>query len=474
VAGLAEALQDTDDMLAYFDLPIGWLDLFKRTAKETSADDGFGLAAQLAYYFFLALFPALIFLLALASVTASGDLINRVIGMVSGVLPPDVINIVRDQLTAIVKHNSGGLLTFGAVTALWSSSAALVSLISALNRAYDVEDARPWWKQRGIAILLTIGVAIFVLISIALVVAGPELADALARRVGLGPAFELTWKILQWPVVFILIASALALVYYFAPDVEQDFVWITPGSFIATLLWMAGSLGFRIYVVNFGSYNETYGAIGAVMVLLLWLYMSGLAMVVGAEMNAEIEHASPHGKAPGEKVPGRKRLWGARAARAFREHPPQPASTSRAPAPSVAARQAERSNVMSDQTSSIVELIKTAVRDIEGLVRSEIALAKAELRDEGRRLGRGVGMLAGAAVAAILGVIFGLSALAWGVAVAFNWPVWIGFAIVMVLMLVIAGVLALAGRRAFAAHRHFPRTVATMEENTQWIRSRTS
>jgi membrane protein len=117
----------------------------------------------------------------------------------------------------------------------------------------------------------------------------------------------------------VLVATAIGFIYYFAPDVEQDFVWITPGSLVATALWLVGSLAFRFYVVNFGSYNETYGAIGGVMVLMLWLYLSGLVIVVGAEMNAEIEHASPHGKAAGEKVAGERKTIGPRAARQFRE-----------------------------------------------------------------------------------------------------------------------------------------------------------
>jgi membrane protein len=302
-------------MLARLQLPIGWRDLLKRTVRETSADNGLGLAAQLAYYFFLALFPALLFLIALASVFASTSLVGRVMDVLGGAVPPDVVNIIRDQLLEIIRRDSSGLLTFGAAAALWSSSAAMVALIDALNRAYDVEEGRPWWRQRLTAIVLTVGTAAFILVSITLVVLGPELAGFVARRVGLGSAFQWTWTIVQWPLVFALVATAFALIYYFAPDVEQDFIWITPGSLLATMLWIAGSLGFRIYVVNFGSYNETYGAVGSVMVLLLWLYISGLVIVAGAELNAEIEHASPFGKAEGEKVPGRKKVIGPRAAR---------------------------------------------------------------------------------------------------------------------------------------------------------------
>jgi membrane protein len=123
----------------------------------------------------------------------------------------------------------------------------------------------------------------------------------------LGAAFEWTWKIVQWPVLFALASLGIALIYYFAPDVEQEWIWLTPGSIFATTLWLAASLGFKYYVANWGNYTESYGLIGAVMVLLSWFYISGLVILVGAEMNAEIEHASPRGKDPGEKVAGQKR-----------------------------------------------------------------------------------------------------------------------------------------------------------------------
>ena len=315
-------------MLAYFDSPLRSGELIRRTLRETQADNGLGLAAQLAYYFFLALFPALLFLIALASFLPAGDLIGRVVASLRGVAPPDVLDIIRSQLEQITSSRSGGILTFGIGAALWSSSAAMVAIIDALNRAYDVEDGRPWWRQRLLAILLTVGVALFILVSFGLVVAGPQLAEYLASQMGLGAAFEWAWKILQWPVVFALIVTGVGLIYYVAPDVDQDYVWITPGALLATLLWLLGSLAFRFYVMNFGSYNETYGAIGGVMVLLTWLYMTGLAIIVGAEMNAEIEHASPHGKQPGEKRPGQRKAIGPRAARRYKEpqiagEPPQ-------------------------------------------------------------------------------------------------------------------------------------------------------
>jgi membrane protein len=331
-------------VLAHFDVPISYGELFKRTFKEMQEDDALGLAAQLAYYFFLALFPTLLFLIALAGFLPAEDLVGRVVSMLQGVAPQQVISIIRDQLTKIAEGDQAGLLSFGVVAALWSSSAAMVAIISALNRAYDVEEARPWWKQRLMAIVLTIGVSVFLLAATTLVVAGPELADFVTSRLGMSAAVEWTWKILQWPLVFLLVTTAIGFIYYFAPDVDQDWVWITPGSLLATVLWLIGSLGFRAYVVNFGSYNETYGAIGGVIVLMLWLYLSGLVIIIGAEMNSEIEHASPHGKDVGEKTPGQRRSIGPRAERQHRErvergevpeHAPPPRAARRWTAPAV-------------------------------------------------------------------------------------------------------------------------------------------
>jgi membrane protein len=306
-------------VLSYFQVPLTWTELLKRTARETQNDNGLGLAAELAYYFFLALFPALLFVLALASFLPVADLPDRLAERLASVAPPEVTTIIRDQLAQLVQSRHGGLLTFGFIAALWSSSAGLVALIGALDRVYDVEDSRAWWKQRLTAILLTLGLAAFIIASATLVLAGPELARLVADRVGLGTAFEWTWRVLQWPLVFGLVASGIGLVYYFAPDVEQDFVWLTPGSVTATLLWLAASLAFRLYVVNFGTYNQTYGAIGAVIVLLVWLYLSALAVIVGGELNAEIEHASAHSLAAGPVLSGRRRIVGGRAAREFQQ-----------------------------------------------------------------------------------------------------------------------------------------------------------
>lgn len=310
-------------MLGSFDLPIPWPELIRRTVKDAGADNVLGLAAQLAYYFLLALVPALVFVVALTSFFPP-ETIDRMMQAAAAVVPADMMILVREQLDSLRGGDHAGLLGFGLLMALWSSSAALVAVTDALNRAYDIEEARPWWRVRLTAMGLTIGLALFVLTAFALVVAGPELAESVAARVGLGEAFTVTWKVLQWPVVFLLVAIAIALVNYFAPDAEQDWVWITPGAVLATLLWLLASLAFRFYVTNFGDYNATYGSLGGVIVLMLWFYISGLAILVGAELNAEIEHASPYGKDPGEKVPGEKKKLGRRAMRAWEERQRRP------------------------------------------------------------------------------------------------------------------------------------------------------
>ena len=307
-------------MLANLRVPLSWTDLLKRAAKEAWDDDILNLAAQQAYYFFFALFPALLFAIAVASFFPLQNLIDETVAMLSRFAPAEVTKIFTDAMRQLSQQNSGGILTFAFFVTIWSSSGAMVSIITTLNAAYDVTESRPWWKTRLLAIGLTVGIAFFMLVSMFLVIAGPTLAQNLATRMNLGPAFTWTWWVLQWPVVFALVATAIGIVYYFAPDVEQDWVWITPGSVLATLLWLAVSVALKLYYQYVpGAANPAYGAIGGIMALMLWFYASGMALLMGAEVNAEIEHASPYGKDPGERVPGEKRVVGARAQRLYEE-----------------------------------------------------------------------------------------------------------------------------------------------------------
>jgi membrane protein len=316
-------------LLARFRVSLTWAQILRRTFVDAIFKHNcLGLAAQLAYYFFFSLFPALIFLLAIASYFPITTLMDEIVGSLRQFAPPELIAIVTDQLRKISGDQQGGLLTLGILTALWSSSSAMTAIIDTVNHAYAVEEGRPWWKVRLVAIALTIGGAIFVLTSFALIIVGPQLANPIADAVGLGTAFEWTWNIVQGPVACALASIGIALVFYFAPDVEQQWSWLLPGTIFATILWVAASLGFRYYVVNVTHYTETYGALGGAMVLLLWFYMSGLVLLLGAVMNAKIEHAAPIGKNPGEKVEGQRRRIGRDtmrrwiAARRHRNEPP--------------------------------------------------------------------------------------------------------------------------------------------------------
>jgi membrane protein len=267
------------------------LDLIIKTAKEVMDDDCASIAAQLAYYFALALFPALLFVVALASYMPF-DVVNDLVESMAKFAPPEVMTIIRGQLESIAAGEQTGLLTIGVLGAVWSSSGAMTSIVSALNAAYDVPETRPWWKVRLIAIGLTVALVVFILLSFGIIVAGPNAGHWLAQWFGLGDAFDTAWTVLRWPVTFALATTGIALVFYFAPDADQSFAWVTPGSIVTTVLWVLFSMVFRIYVTKVGDYAATYGALTGAAILLLWLYFTGLALLIGGELNSEIEHAA--------------------------------------------------------------------------------------------------------------------------------------------------------------------------------------
>jgi membrane protein len=278
-------------------------ELGRRVIHEIQEDDCLGRAAQLAYYFLFALFPFFLVLTTLLGYLPVPNLMDRLMEMLAGILAGDALKLVQDNVREVVTSQRGGLLSFGILAALWTSSSAITAIVDGLNRAYDVEEGRPYWKVRLIAIFLTVGISLFIIFSLILLTFGPQIGGWIADQVGLGRVFQIAWNLLRWPVIVGLIILAMALVYYVAPDVEQRWQWITPGSLVAVIGWLLASLGFSFYVNNFGSYNATYGSIGAVIVLLTWMYVSGFFVLVGGEINAEIEHAASSGKDPGEKQP---------------------------------------------------------------------------------------------------------------------------------------------------------------------------
>lgn len=278
-------------MLAYFRVPIPWSTVARRTVKEIGDDNCLGLAAQLAFYFLLALFPALLFLVALIGYVPVENALTELLIAVGTVAPHELVELLREQLGRVAEGRHASLLTLGILAAIWSSSAAMVAIIDALNRAYDVVEWRPWWKRRVVAILLTVALALFTMVALGLVLVGPSLAAQVAEWVGIGSSVRLVWSLTRWPVMLFCVVLGMDLVYHFAPNRAARWVWITPGSLLATALWIGSSFAFKVYVVSFADYAATYGAIGGAIVTMLWFYISSLAILIGAEMNGVIEDA---------------------------------------------------------------------------------------------------------------------------------------------------------------------------------------
>lgn len=264
--------------------------VLKATVQEFQRDDALGIAAQLAYYLILALFPFILVLVSLLGTFGSSESASKVLAYLQQVMPEQAYEIIEDFTADIIsgQAEAPGLFTFGILFTIWASSGAFAALINALNRAYDVQETRPFWKVRGIAILMTLGLSVLILIGVLLLVLGPQIGTAIANVFGLEETFLLVWDIARWPAALFFMMFTVALLYYFAPDVEQPFRWITPGGLIGVLLWVLASVGFNFYVSNFGSYNKTYGSIGAVIVLLLYLYISSLTILFGATLNATL------------------------------------------------------------------------------------------------------------------------------------------------------------------------------------------
>jgi len=286
---------------------LGLVDFFKLTFKEVEEDHVMAFAGNLTYKALFAIFPFFTFLLSLLGLFNATDLVNIMLDKVSGVLPPGAFGFIKDQLLSITRSQAESTFTFGAIVsillALWGVSGAFRSVMEAMNVMYAVEEDRPFWKKYGISIFISLAVILLMLTALVLVVFGSTIGGGLADVVGLGSVFQAVWSIVQWPILAIVVLFAFALVYYFAPAAKQKWRWISPGSVLAFVFWLVFSLLFSLYVGTFGSYNETYGSLAGVIILMLYLYYSAVIMLIGAEMNQVIEWHIPGGKDEGEKVP---------------------------------------------------------------------------------------------------------------------------------------------------------------------------
>jgi len=267
----------------------------KRTALEFQEDNLTDWAAALTYYAVLALFPGLIVLVAMLGLLGQfPDTFNALLEIVRQVGPASAVDTFAGPIASVIaeKQTAGALLGFGLLTALWSASGYVGAFMRASNAIYGVEEGRPFWKLRPLQVAVTVAmVLLLTAVAIAVVVTGP-LAEAVGNVVGLGAVTITVWSIAKWPVLVLVVMTMFSVLYYVAPNVQPPrFRWFTVGGAVALLLWVAASGLFAVYVSNFGSYNKTYGALGGVILFLTWLWISNLALLVGAELNSELERA---------------------------------------------------------------------------------------------------------------------------------------------------------------------------------------
>ena len=266
--------------------------VLRKTAREFSTDQCPDLAAALTYYAVLSLFPALVVVVSLLGVFGQGqrttDAVLQIVGQLG---PASAVDTLRTPIQQLVESPSAGFaLIVGILGALWSASGYVGAFSRAMNRIYEVEEGRPVWKLRPIQLLLTlVGLTLAAAVAFMLAVSGP-IAAAIGGAIGLGDVAQTIWSIARWPVVLIFVTLAVATLYYAAPNVKQPkFRWISVGAGVAILAWILASVLFGFYVGNFGSYNKTYGALAGVVVFLLWLWITNLALLFGAELDAELE-----------------------------------------------------------------------------------------------------------------------------------------------------------------------------------------
>jgi membrane protein len=254
------------------------------------------MAAALSYYFVLSLFPTLIFLSAAVAFLPVPDLFNQALSMMARFLPPDSMGLVRRVLSDVITPNRATFLSFGILGTLWAASGGFSAAIEALNIAYDVEDDRPFWKTRPLAVGLALVTGALMLVALSVMIVGPRFGEWLAGRVHLSYLFVSLWPYIHWSIAMGFTILAVEALYFLAPNVKQRFLATLPGAILAVGFWIGLSYLLGLYFRHFANFNKTYGTLGAAVALMIWLYWTGFAMLVGAELNAELAKISSEGK----------------------------------------------------------------------------------------------------------------------------------------------------------------------------------
>ena len=249
-------------------------------------------SAALSYYFILALFPMLLFLVSLVGVFAGpgSQLRDSIISGLGRLAPGSASELVHSVVNQTFKSSSGLKLAMGLLGALWAASGGMGAVVVSLNVVYRVKETRAWWKQKLTIIGLTLALAALIVVALVLVLYGGKIGQLLATQIGLSDVFRIGWKVLQW-LSFAAMFLSFSIIYYFGPNLEErKWYWVTPGAVTGVALWLVASLGFRLYLEFFNSYSATYGSLGAVIILMLWLYITGFAVLIGGELNWIIEN----------------------------------------------------------------------------------------------------------------------------------------------------------------------------------------
>lgn len=280
---------------------LGPFAVIKESIQDFLDDDMTTHASALAYQVLFSIFPFIIFLIALLGFLHLSDFFAWLQQQAAAVFPGQAMAQVNRVINEL-QRPQGGLLSIGAIVALWTASAGTRTVMHALNVAYNTKESRPIWKLFPLSVLYTIGIAAMMILAATFLIIGPEAIQWLAEKVGLEQLFVVLWTWLRWPVILFLLTTAVTVVYYVAPDVEQEFRFITPGAVISVVAWIAASLAFDYYVRSFADYSVMYGSIGTIIVLLLYFFISAAVLLFGAEVNSVIEHHAPTGKAQVRKT----------------------------------------------------------------------------------------------------------------------------------------------------------------------------
>ncbi len=302
----------------------------KELYQETTDDDIFDGAAVLGFYLMLAIFPAMIFVMAAIAYLPIANVGQALMDLLRQALPTSAADMFTGVVQQVTGERRGGVLSFGLLAALWATSTGMYAVMQQLNITYDVDEARSFLKARLLSIGLSLMFVVLVLGGFSLIVLGGQIQDWLGSRFGFSEALLGFFVVFRWVLVLAGLLLAFGLIYYLAPNVEQKFKFITAGSVVGVVVLVVASLAFAWYTRSFGNYDATYGSVGAVIVLMMWLYIAGLAILFGSEINALIEHHAADGKEKGERTPGQRERDPAARARAEKAAPQTDSSAHRA------------------------------------------------------------------------------------------------------------------------------------------------